>query len=78
MHKVLLRMLKLDVLEKVQERCSLSVAMNDSMEVQQMELEHKQTVVQEVMVTDVYLTKRDGTPRVIGIDNREAAAEHRD
>ncbi len=51
--------------------------MNDSMETQRMELACKHTNVQEVMVTDMYLSKRDGTPRVRGIDNCKAAAERR-
>jgi hypothetical protein len=78
MHKVLLCMLEPDVLERVRERCSFSVAMNTSIEAQQMELEGKHTVVQEAMVVVVYLLKRDSVLRVRGIDNREAAAEHGD
>ncbi|KAL3773832.1 hypothetical protein ACHAW5_006429 [Stephanodiscus triporus] len=60
MHKVSLRMLEPDVLEKVRDRCSVSVAMNDGPEAQQIELARKHTVVQEVMVTDVYLSEKDG------------------
>jgi hypothetical protein len=65
MHKVSLRMLEPDVLERVRERCSVSVAMNDSAEAQQIELARKHTVVQEVMVSDVYLSKRDGAPSLV-------------
>lgn len=59
MHKVSLRMQDPDVLENVAKRCSVSVAMADTPEARQIELARKHTVVQEVMVTDVYL-KEDG------------------
>jgi hypothetical protein len=65
MHKVSLRMLEPDVLERVQERCSISVAMNDSTEAQQMELVRKHTLVQGVMIMHVYLSKRDGVPNLV-------------
>lgn len=55
MHKVSLRMQGADVLEKVAKQCSTSVAMNDSPEAKQIDLAHKHTVVQQIMVTDVYL-----------------------
>eukprot|EP00579_Thalassiosira_antarctica_P015314 CAMPEP_0201932134 /NCGR_PEP_ID=MMETSP0903-20130614/28827_1 /ASSEMBLY_ACC=CAM_ASM_000552 /TAXON_ID=420261 /ORGANISM="Thalassiosira antarctica, Strain CCMP982" /LENGTH=347 /DNA_ID=CAMNT_0048471659 /DNA_START=29 /DNA_END=1072 /DNA_ORIENTATION=- len=60
MHKVSLRMQDPEVLEKVAKQCSVSVAMNDSPEAQQIELARKHTVVQEVMVKDVYLTETEG------------------
>ena len=59
MHKVSLRMLEQDVLEKVRERCDdvSLVATNDGgPEAQHIELARKHTVVQEVMVSDVYLS----------------------
>lgn len=63
MHKVSLRMQSPEVLEKVAKKCSVSVAMNDSPEAQQIEMAHKHTMVQEVMVKDVYLTtdNKEGT-----------------
>lgn len=57
MHKVSMRMQDPEVLEKVAKMCSVSVAMNDSPEANQIELARKHTVVQQVMVDDVYLTK---------------------
>ena len=64
MHKVSLRMQDPGVLEKVAKKCSTTVAMNDSAEARQMELAHKHTVVQEVMVTDVYLSEAGGVSLV--------------
>lgn len=64
MHKVSLRMQEPDVLEKVAKKCSVSVAMNDSAEAQQIDLARKHTVVQEVMVSDVYLSKNGGVSLV--------------
>ena len=64
MHKVSLRMQDPDVLEKVAKKCSTTVAMNDSAEAKQIELAHKHTVVQEVMVTDVYLSEAGGVSLV--------------
>eukprot|EP00581_Thalassiosira_minuscula_P012380 CAMPEP_0183723220 /NCGR_PEP_ID=MMETSP0737-20130205/14880_1 /TAXON_ID=385413 /ORGANISM="Thalassiosira miniscula, Strain CCMP1093" /LENGTH=312 /DNA_ID=CAMNT_0025953477 /DNA_START=116 /DNA_END=1051 /DNA_ORIENTATION=- len=62
MHKVSLRMQDPEVLETVARRCNAasSVAMNDSPEAQQIELARKHTVVQEVMVEDVYLHSPEG------------------
>lgn len=57
MHKVSMRMQEPEVLEKVAKRCGASVALNDGHEAQQIELARKHTVVQQVMVTDVYLTE---------------------
>lgn len=61
MHKVSLRMQAPEVLEGVAKRCSVSVAMNDSHEAKQIELASKHTVVQEVMVKDVYLSEEEGS-----------------
>lgn len=55
MHKVSLRMQDAEVLEKVAKACSVSVAMNDSPEAQQIDMARKHTVVQQIMVGDVYL-----------------------
>lgn len=57
MHKVSIRMQEPEVLESVAKQCSVSVAMNDSEEAKQIELARKHTVVQEVMVKDVYMAK---------------------
>lgn len=65
MHKVSMRMQDPDVLEKVAKRCSVSVAMNDSHEANQIELARKHTVVQEVMVQDVYMTEKDGAVSLV-------------
>ncbi len=56
MHKVSLRMQAPEVLEKVAKICSTSVAMNDSPEAQQIDMARKHTVIQQVMVDDVYLS----------------------
>ena len=55
MHKVSLRMQATEVLEKVAKICSTSTAMNDSPEAQQIDMARKHTVIQQVMVDDVYL-----------------------
>mmetsp|Transcript_1042 Transcript_1042/g.1912 ORF Transcript_1042/g.1912 Transcript_1042/m.1912 type:complete len:351 (+) Transcript_1042:3-1055(+) len=55
MHKVSMRMQEAEVLEKVATLCSVSVAMNNSPEAKQIDMMRKHTVVQEVMVKDVYL-----------------------
>lgn len=60
MHKVSLRMQDPEVLEEVAKRCSEPVAMNDSREAREIELARKHTVVQEVMVSDVYLSEGEG------------------
>jgi len=65
MHKISLRMQDPDVMEKVAKRCSVSVAMNDSFEAQQIELARKHTAVQEVMVNDVYLNEKDGAVSLV-------------
>jgi len=57
MHKVSMRMQEADVLEKVARECAASVALDDSPEAQQIDLARKHTVVQQVMVTDVYLAE---------------------
>lgn len=57
MHKVSLRMQDPEVLEIVAKRCSVSVALNDSPEAKQIEFARKHTVIQEVMVKDVYMTE---------------------
>ncbi|KAL9185824.1 hypothetical protein ACHAXT_003601 [Thalassiosira profunda] len=58
MHAVSLKMQSPEVLEKVAQKCSgASVAMNDGPEAQQIEMARKHTVVQHVMVDDVYLAK---------------------
>ena len=62
MHKVSIRMQEPEVLEKVARACSVSVALNDSPEAQQLELARKHTVIQEVMVKDVYL---NGNPSLV-------------
>mmetsp|Transcript_14100 Transcript_14100/g.21180 ORF Transcript_14100/g.21180 Transcript_14100/m.21180 type:complete len:324 (+) Transcript_14100:85-1056(+) len=56
MHKVSLRMQAPEVLEKVAKICSTSVAMTDSPEAQQIDMARKHTVIQQVMVDDVYLS----------------------
>ena len=55
MHKVSLRMQDPEVLEKVAKICSASVETNDSPEAQQIDMARKHTVIQQVMVDDVYL-----------------------
>ena len=66
MHKVSLRMQDPEVLEKVAKRCASTMqAMNDSVEAQQIEVAAKHTVVQQIMVTDVYLKEdKDGVSLV--------------
>jgi hypothetical protein len=61
MHKVSVRMQSPEVLEKVAKICSVSVAMNDSAEAQQVELARKHTVIQQIMVDDVYLAGGDSS-----------------
>jgi hypothetical protein len=57
MHKVSLRMQAPEVLEKVAKICSTaSVTMNDSPEAQQIDMARRHTVIQQVMVDDVYLS----------------------
>mmetsp|Transcript_36008 Transcript_36008/g.77628 ORF Transcript_36008/g.77628 Transcript_36008/m.77628 type:complete len:347 (+) Transcript_36008:58-1098(+) len=65
MHKVSLRMQDPEVLEKVAKLCSVSVAMNDSPEAKQIDLARKHTVVQNVMVEDVYLTDKEGSVSLV-------------
>jgi hypothetical protein len=62
MHRVSLRMLEPDVLEKVREKCDVvsSTANDGGPEARQIELARKHTVVQEVMVSDVYLSSSSG------------------
>lgn len=59
MHKVSLRMQDPEVLEKVAKICSVSVETNDSPEAQQIDMARKHTVIQQVMVDDVYLAGGD-------------------
>mmetsp|Transcript_54889 Transcript_54889/g.116617 ORF Transcript_54889/g.116617 Transcript_54889/m.116617 type:complete len:333 (-) Transcript_54889:78-1076(-) len=60
MHKVSLRMQDPEVLEKVAKRCGTYAATNDSPEARQIELSRKHTAVQETMVDDVYLSRKEG------------------
>lgn len=62
MHKVSMKMQDPEVLEKVARACSVSVAMNDSLEAKQLDMGRKHTVVQEVMVSDVYMS---GNPSIV-------------
>ena len=61
MHKVSLRMQDPEVLEKVAKICSVSVETNDSPEAQQIDMARKHTVIQQVMVDDVYLAGGDNS-----------------
>lgn len=61
MHKVSLRMQDPEVLEKVAKICSASVEVNDSPEAQQIDMARKHTVIQQVMVDDVYLAGGDNS-----------------
>ena len=64
MHKVSLRMQEPEILEKVAKECASTMkALNDSKEAKQIEIANKHTVVQRIMVTDVYL-KQDGADGV--------------
>jgi hypothetical protein len=70
MHKVSLRMLETEILEKVSKRCAASASahggdgntssLTDEENNLQLEFARKHTIVQEVMVTDVYLSSSDG------------------
>jgi len=79
MHKVSLRMLETEILEKVSKRCAAAAAAargaagasahggdgnasssTDEENDLQLEFARKHTIVQEVMVTDVYLSSSDG------------------
>ena len=64
MHKVSLRMQDPSVLEKVARACAKEavVAQNDSEEGRAMELAYKHTVIQNIMVYDVYLA---GSPCLV-------------
>ncbi|KAL3760906.1 hypothetical protein ACHAWU_009585 [Discostella pseudostelligera] len=57
MHKVSLRMHDPELLEKVAKRCAGISSVGNSPETQAMEMARKHAVVQEVMVSDVYLSK---------------------
>lgn len=57
MHKVSLRMHDPELLEKVAKRCANISSVGTTPEAQQMEIARKHAVVQDVMVSDVYLSK---------------------
>ncbi|KAL3826916.1 hypothetical protein ACHAXA_005996 [Cyclostephanos tholiformis] len=57
MHRVSLRMMEPEILDRVRERCDgISTNGDDSAEGRQVELARRHTVVQEIMVADVYLS----------------------
>lgn len=62
MHKVSLRMQDADILQKVAHATSQPVGMNDSPEAKAIELAHKHTTIQKIMVYDVYLA---GSPSLV-------------
>jgi hypothetical protein len=62
MHKVSLRMQDPEVLERVAKATSQAVGMNDSPEAKAIELAHKHTTIQKIMVYDVYLA---GSPSLV-------------
>mmetsp|Transcript_24257 Transcript_24257/g.52323 ORF Transcript_24257/g.52323 Transcript_24257/m.52323 type:complete len:112 (-) Transcript_24257:30-365(-) len=72
MHKISLQMQDPGVMKKVAKRCSVSVAMNDSFEAQQIELTRKHITVQEMMVNDVYLSEKYGAVSIYEASERSA------
>lgn len=62
MHKVALRMQDPEILEKVSKATAQPVGMNDSPEAKAIEMAHKHTTIQQIMVYDVYLS---GSPTLV-------------
>ena len=71
MHKVALRMQDETILEKVTKATSEPVGMNDSEEAKAIELAHKHTTIQKIMVYDVYLAGKPSLVEECGFGDGE-------